>query len=303
MLKLKKVLVVVDPEQESQPALDKVLVLAHREDFEILLLACDYTDYLVEGYYFDAVDLVRLREEYLAERKVVLEALAEPLRQQGLIVDTQTVWGHPGYKAIVMAAIAAGVDLVVRHTRQHSALSRLFLSNDDWQLIRCCPMPLLLVKEKPWQATPVFLAAVDPKHARHKPQGLDHKILHVAIDLAQSMQGVVHVVHSYSQIPLSGSYLKQAKLEHKQALAELVSEFDLPVAQIHLLEEAPEFGLKKLEKDLGADMVVMGAISRSIISEVFIGSTTEKVIDYLLSDALIIKPDDFASPLIENSAS
>ena len=117
MLKLKKVLVVVDPEQESQPALDKVLVLAHREDFDIILLACDYTDYLVEGYYFDAVDLVRLREEYLAERKVVLEALAEPLRQQGLTVDTQTVWGHPGYKAIVMAAIAAGVDLVVRHTR------------------------------------------------------------------------------------------------------------------------------------------------------------------------------------------
>ena len=63
MLKLKKVLVVVDPERESQPALDKVLTLAHLEDFKILLLACDYTEYLVEGYYFDAVDLVNLREE------------------------------------------------------------------------------------------------------------------------------------------------------------------------------------------------------------------------------------------------
>ena len=299
MLKLKKVLVVVDPERESQPALDKVLTLAHLEDFKILLLACDYTEYLVEGYYFDAVDLVNLREEYLAERKVALEGLAEPLRQKGLIVDTQAVWGHPCYRAVVLTAIEAGVDLVVRHTRQHSAISRLFLTNDDWQLIRCCPMPLLLVKEKPWKISPVILAAVDPKHARHKPEGLDHKILHAATDLAEVMRGVVHVVHSYSQVPLSGSYLKQAKRDHKQALAGLVSDFDLPAEQIHLIEEAPEFGLKKLEIALSADLVVMGAISRNIISEVFIGNTTEKVIDYLLSDVLLIKPDDFISPLSE----
>ena len=70
MLKLQKVLVVVDTEQEAQPALEKILTLARLADFELTLLACDYTEYLVEGYYFDAVDLVRLREEYLAERKV-----------------------------------------------------------------------------------------------------------------------------------------------------------------------------------------------------------------------------------------
>jgi len=73
----------------------------------------------------------------------------------------------------------------------------------------------------------------------------------------------------------------------------------LPVAQIHLIEEAPEFGLKKLEKALGADLVIMGAISRNMVSEVFIGNTTEKVIDYLGSDVLIIKPDDYKSPLVK----
>ena len=37
----------------------------------------------------------------------------------------------------------------------------------------------------------------------------------------------------------------------------------------------------------------MGAISRNILSDVFIGNTTEKVLDYLESDVLVIKPDDF----------
>jgi universal stress protein E len=297
MLTLTKILVVIDPEQEQQPALDKVLSLARLADYELVLMACDYTEYLVEGYYFDAVDLVRLREEYLSERQELLESLAKPLREQGLFVTTQSVWGHPGYKAIVSEAIKAGVDMVVRHTRQHSALSRLFLTNDDWQLVRCCPMPLLLVKERGWHKHPVILAAVDPKHSRHKPEGLDHKIVQCALDLAGLIDGVAHVVHSYSQIPLSGSYLKQAKQEHQQALQGLTDDFSLTADLVHLTEEAPEFGLQKLEKDLSASLVVMGAISRNILSDVFVGNTTEKVVDYLTSDILILKPDGFKSPL------
>ena len=267
MLKLNKVMVVVDPDQELQPALDKVLLLARLAAPEVLLIACDDTEYLVEGYYFDAVDLVRLREEYLSERRQMLEALAEPLRQQGLNVNTKSVWGHPSYKAVVIEAMKAGVDMVVRHTRQHSALSRMFLTSDDWQLVRCCPMALLLIKEESWHKQPVFLAAVDPTHARHKPHGLDHKIIQGALELSKLMRGVVHVVHSYSQTPLSGSYLKQAKVEHRQALQKLVDDFPLPADQVHLVEEAPEYGLQALEKALSADLVVMGAISRSIFSD------------------------------------
>jgi nucleotide-binding universal stress UspA family protein len=36
--------------------------------------------------------------------------------------------------------------------------------------------------------------------------------------------------------------------------------------------------------------VVMGAISRSTLSEMLIGSTAEKVIDFMSTDILVIKP-------------
>ena len=297
-MKVQKVLVVIDPEQETQPALDRVLSLEHLAEIDITLIACDYTEYLVEGYYFDAVDLVRLRQEYLAERKQVLEGVAEPLREQGLNVETMSVWGHPGYEAIINAAVGVQADLIVRHTRQHSALSRLFLTNDDWQLVRCSPFPLLLVKEKPWKEIPQVLAAVDPMHGRDKPIGLDHKILSEAIDLASMMGGKVHVVHSYNQIPLSGEYTRQAEQEHRQAMDTLMADFDLPASQVHIVDEAPEFGLRQLEDKLNADLVVMGAISRNLLSDVFIGNTTEKVVDYLTCDVLVIKPDGFESPVL-----
>lgn len=297
MLKLERVLVVLDPDSTEQPALDKVLALAKRSDFDITLLSCEYTQYLVEGYYFDAVDLPTLRQELLDTRKDTLERLAGPLREAGLNVQTLAVWGHPAHEAIVREALRLGADLVVQHTRQHSAVSRLILSHNDWQLIRTCPVPLLLVKEKPWKETPAMMAAVDPMHARHKPAGLDHRILSIAGDFAGLLGGEVFAVHAYSGIPLTASRQEAAKKAHEAAFGTLAEEFDIPRDHRFLTDEAPEFSLAQLQRDLQADIVFMGAVSRSMLSDVFIGSTTEKVLDFLECDVLLVKPADFVSPI------
>ena len=290
-MKINKVLVVIEPDQETQPALDKVMMLAKNASFELTLIASDYTDYLIEGYYFDAADLTRLRKEYLEERRVALEALAEPIRQKGLTVNSKAVWGHPGFQAVVDEVEEQQIDLVVSHTRRHGALSRLFLTNDDWHLVRSCPAPLLLVKEKAWTDNPVVLAAVDPKHARHKPLGLDHKIIDVSLAISELLGSEAHVMHSFGQLPFGGVYPGDAEADHKLAFETLLADYDIPEARQHLVEESPEFGLKQIEKKLQPNMIVMGAISRNVLSEVFIGSTTEKVIDYLECDVLLVKPE------------
>jgi universal stress protein E len=41
----------------------------------------------------------------------------------------------------------------------------------------------------------------------------------------------------------------------------------------------------------------MGAISRTRLQEVFIGSTAERVLDRLPCDVLVVKPGDFAERL------
>lgn len=297
MLDLNNVLVVLDPDQEEQPALDKVLTLAKAADFNITLLSCEYTQYLVEGYYFDAVDLPRLREELLAERKAILEKQAATLRDNGLNVDVKTVWGHPGYEVAVREAMRINADLVVTHVRQHSAISRLLLAHNDWQLVRTCPAPLLLVKEQAWQQDPVVLAAVDPKHARHKPSGLDHRVLHLTQGLAGTLRGIPWAVHAYSHLTIPQDMLEQEREDHKQAFDNLMSDFEIDADKQVLSEEAAEFAISSVQKDIGADIVVMGGVSRSLLADVFIGNTTEKVLDFLECDVLIVKPEDFESPV------
>lgn len=278
-------------------ALDRLKQLAKLSDFKVRLISCDYSRYLVEGYYFDGVQIPELRRVYLKERKEALEALAKPLRENGLEVETEAIWGHPPFEAIVCDVLDSKPDLVIHSARRHTKLSRLFLSNEDWQLVRTCPAPLLLVKEKLWRSEPIIIAAVDPKHSHGKPLGLDHKIIRVASDLGEKLNGLIYVMHSYSSVPLSGTYPGTASSEHKAAMAELLSDFDIPESRVCIVDESVEFALPELEMDLQADVVVMGAISRSRLVDVFIGNTAEKVLDYLESDVLIVKPEGYVSPL------
>ena len=134
---LRRVLVVINPEDDKHPALEKCLRVAMHVDIDVRLVACDYTEYLVEGYYFDPVSLPGLRAEYLASRKKILEELAVPLREQGLRVETESLWAQPGSEVLVAAAVRWGADLVIHHpNRSKGVLSRLTLTNQDWALAR-----------------------------------------------------------------------------------------------------------------------------------------------------------------------
>lgn len=292
----KKLLVVIHLDEATYPALDKALAIARSKDVEIVLLSCEHTQYLVEGYYFDAAEVTRLRTEYLQECKEQLEKIAKPIRENGLTISTLALWAYPEYETITKQALELDADLVIQHIGRHGALSRMFLTHTDWQLVRTCPKPLLLVKEHSWSSAPKIIGAVDPKHARYKPSGLDHKILEFSIDLAKVLAGTAYALHAFHPIALSGVYPDQAEGDHEMAFNELMADFSIDKDRQLLVEGAPEIALYETQQDLDAEVVVMGAISRSFFNDVFVGNTTEKAMDYLKCDVLTLKPNDFKMP-------
>ena len=50
-------------------------------------------------------------------------------------------------------------------------------------------------------------------------------------------------------------------------------------------------------REAGAAVVVMGAVSRSRLQEVFLGSTAERVLERMGCDVLVVKPADFREKL------
>tara|TARA_B100002003_G_scaffold244719_1_gene271266 strand:- start:164 stop:385 length:222 start_codon:yes stop_codon:yes gene_type:complete len=69
-----------------------------------------------------------------------------------------------------------------------------------------------------------------------------------------------------------------------------MSDYDVDAGHLHLIDETPIDALQQYGEMINSDMLVMGAISRSRISEALVGSTAETVLDYVKTDVLILKP-------------
>jgi universal stress protein E len=295
------ILVVIDPTAGThQPALERAAWLAKRASARLELFACDYDPDLeprrAPTVWTPAADA---RDRFLARLKSRLEDLAAPLRKQGLTVSVDAVWDHPFELAIVKKAAAHDYWLVAKDTHHHNVLQRTLLTNVDWHLIRDCPAPLLLVKDRTLAAEPNVLAAVDPVNEHDKPAALDDRIFVFAQDLARVLRGQLHLVHSYATpmgAELPPDVVKLIAQEHRSAMTRFLETHAVLGGRSHLYEGLAHECLQKAAQEHAADIVVMGAVARRGLKRLFIGSTAERVLDRLPCDLVIIKPLEFEVP-------
>jgi len=314
MKRLDRILAVLDPTTEAQPALAKAATLARRSGATLELFICDFDPSLSGRPFFDTDKLRQLREEFVAERLEYLEDTAEELRAEGLAVETHVHWDNPTYRGVVRRVEESSPDLVVKDTHYHTVLRRTLFTNTDWSLIRACPAPLLLAKAVEWPDTPRVLAALDPGHVGDKPAELDHDILEWSELVAARMGGEVHAVHAFfpaallaatatlAGMPLASGMTSAeiVEAERKRIAAQLdgiVGAHQLPAQRVHLEQGAATEVLPRMADQLNAALVVMGAVSRSRLQEVFLGSTAERVLDRISCDVLVVKPADFTEKL------
>jgi universal stress protein E len=292
------ILVVVDSMVgPRQPALERAAWLAEQSGARLELFACQYDPDIDSGRV--ATSAPGAREQLLDEQRRELEALAAPLRKRGLTISVDVVWDRPFDAAIVRKAAAHDYWLVAKDTHHHNLVQRTLLTNVDWLLIRNCPAPLLLVKDRKLKVVPNVLAAVDPVNEHDKPAALDDRIMTFSADLARVLRGQVHVVHSYAAplgADLPPDVLKVIAQEHRAALGRFLATHATLIGREHLYEGVAHECLLKAAQEHAADFVVMGAVARSGLKRLFIGSTAERVLDRLPCDLVIIKPLEFEVP-------
>lgn len=211
---------------------------------------------------------------------------------------------YPPQEAIARRAKAIRADLVIAATESRSFGKRLLLRNTDWELIRHCPCPLLLVKTSGGYRKPNIVAALDPFHARDKAGKLDTKLLAAANGMAQLLRGRAHAFHAYLPLvatlpgamgqPVALTLPPDAEDLHRTSIRKvfdkLAARGGIPRARRHLRMGDVPTQIEAVLRETKAGIVVMGAVSRSGLQRIFIGSTAEHVLDRVPCDALIVKP-------------
>jgi universal stress protein E len=257
----------------------------------------------------------RSTEQTMAEGAQRSQQRLERLRRadffEGLDVQTSVTWDYPPHEAVVRRALAIRADLVIAATQPHRQAARLLLTNTDWELIRHCPCPLLLVKSSRDYRKPAVIGAVDPFHAHAKPARLDGRILDAAATLARALRGELHAFHAYMPLtviaavplgqPLAISLPPEFEDVHAAQVASVVgrlaSKAGIPARRRHLRMGDVQSELVSVVNRTRAGIVVMGAISRSGLRRMFIGNTAELVLDALPCDVLVVKPAHFKTTI------
>ncbi len=297
----KTILVVVDPlTEDEQPVLQRAAWLAEKTGAALELFACDYDADIDAGRITTVwIPEAGAREQLLLRHRRHLETFASALRGRGLKVTVAVAWDYPLDEAIVKHVVARRPWLVAKDTHHHTLLQRTLLSNTDWNLIRDCPVPLLLVKQREIGAVPTVLAAVDPVHEHDKPARLDDAIYEFGRELCEKIGGTLHLVHAVEMplgVELPPNVHALVAAEHRQALESFLVDHPVPGPNVHVLEGLAHQCLKNAAESQKADVLVMGAVVRRGIKKVLIGSTAARVLDRLPCDLVIIKPATFVLP-------
>ncbi len=310
MTLIKKILVVLDPTRDEQPALQKGIYLAKQYDAKITLFLVAYNRGLVSNLFFDSEQLVAAKQGYINTHKRWMETYLQTAKKAGVDADIDIVWGKPIYEVIDTKADVGDYDLVIKSTHKHPTINRIFFTPNDWQLLKSCSKPIILAKADTNDRYENVMAAIDPSNRHEHSEDLDPKILRTALDISNRTDATPHAAHCYDPIAYQlwsdigigmgagmgpadftmgqdnyAEYVEHLKTNNEKKFTEAVEEVDFPKEHLHLEEGYPEQLLPPLVEENKIDLLVMGTSYHSGL----IGSTLEQILDDVNCDIMAVK--------------
>jgi universal stress protein E len=294
------ILVVVSGKRREHIALGRALQFAEFYDIKLHLLSCVYDPGVEISPLISKEQKKAIKTKKIQNRLEYLNEIRDSLESTGIPITTQVVWNRRIQKAVIRASHEFGPDLVIKRISENASSVNPFVMPVDWQLLRKCSVPLLLVKDAKWQLPSPVLAAVDATSDDENEQRFNHQIIDYAKMFSRLTDGPAHVVTTHITPTLdNATMIPGFDLEHLKAevlsfnnrkLQELVANHNIAPDKLHVIAGLAEERIPSLSKQINAQLVVMGTIGRSGIKGAFMGNTAERLLTCLQCEVLALKP-------------
>jgi universal stress protein E len=303
MLDINHILVVMDNEHLQQQALDRALWLAKALQADLTLLTTTYEAYCEESSSIDVETRQRIREALVNKSTAWIESfIDEDIEVQ---VRTEVHWQKHLHDAVIDSMRHQEYDLVIKGTQPHSIVDRLF-THTDWNLLRHCPAPVLLVKNsQPWKHNRV-LASIDATSTDDGHVIINDNILSYAEHLADHFETDLHLANAYPLVSVAFAMVPEVTApddiqryileQHQEACGDWARKFNINDDHVHIDEGDADDVIARFAHELEADLVVVGTVGREGLAGVLLGNTAEQLVDKVNCDVLVIKPDDGVKP-------
>jgi universal stress protein E len=299
-------LAVKDPDAARQPGILKAIRIAEALGVPLELFHALTTPVSVELQPAKRHTLDDMRRNAVEHAMGRLGKFVPVARRRGVSLTCSAAWDYPAHEAVVRRATQQGADLIIAEYHKGARTRPWLIHLADWELLRISSIPVLLLRSGAPYDRPVILAAVDPGHRHAKPAALDTKIVERASELSERLHGKLAVMHanhsSLHGLALGDPNVNKSSLtltyddlrrQGRTRFLQLVDAAGIDRSQAHFMEGDPTVAIPRSARKLRANLVVMGAVSRTGVQRVFIGNTAERVLNALPCDVLVVKPDGF----------
>lgn len=308
MLDINHILVVLNKEDTEQPALDRALWLAKALDADLTLMTTTWDSYGDHSSKLGNDTKNSIREALIARAQAWLDSFVSLPECAEINISTEVHWQKHLHDAALESLRNNVFDLVIKATHKHGLLDRLF-SHTDWNIMRHCPAPVLMVKSAtPWKHNRI-LASIDSTSEERGHKLLNDNILSFSEHLTDHFETDLHIANCYPMVAVAFAMVPEVTPpegiqdyvteQHKEATAQWAKKFNVHEDHIHIKEGDADQVIPDIVASISADVVVVGTVGRDGMSGVLIGNTAESLVDKVNCDILVIKPQDGVRPDIE----
>jgi len=291
MKKVEFILVALERDGNSRQVVAKAVALARAlgARLELFLGNADYA-YAQRRQYEQGAP-ARAREACVRESRAYLEELWKSLDVHDLTASMDAACESPGYEGIVHRVQQVSPDLLIRGMGESASGAGRALAAGDWDLVRTCPVPLLLTRGKPWRERPAIAAAVDLGDGE-APE-LTRAILRAAKRIAVDCNGKLDLIYAHRVSVLTPELIEF----DRSALAVRAREAEVQPAELFVIGGEPAATIPRFAARHAFDLLVLGALTHRKALTALVGTLTGQLIETLDSDVLLVKSPSYQSPV------
>ncbi|MCB1667574.1 MAG: universal stress protein [Porticoccaceae bacterium] len=258
MQKQEKILVVIDPSRDEQPALERAITNAQIREAE-------EQSHLVL--------LVTAGRSVGTRNLAWINQLQQSVESEGIDSELIVSWSQEWSANILNTANELHADMVMLPLYDQQTGNQL-ISDEKWALLRKCESPILLVRPGGKPKRKSILVSVKMQDGSY--DDLNQRILERGSWAAWRYGAELHVVNAYSDsmnFPDRGKINNMVKIENDN---------------IHIQQGEPGKVISEVAEKVDADMILVGTKRRSGIKAALRGNTIEKIVGSLSQDVMLM---------------
>jgi nucleotide-binding universal stress UspA family protein len=304
---MKKILVILDREDDQQYVLERAIVIAEKFNCCIHVLIYGYCELSWVNDVFGMLENNKLKEKLVQHKEDWWQEYSKPYLAKKNVTH-EVVCSKYFVDTILKHCVEHQYELIVKQGHRSKSI---FYTPSDWLLLRDSKIPIYLVVSGKVFSKPsiskhslsrkvdsnaAVLVALDFLASSEEKQTLNSKLLSVANDFAKKSGVELHCCFAIA-VPKVLAETGFIDIEKRsQVLSKLAQEkakillADYPIAEsnIHISVGTPWKVIKRQAEKINAGLTIIGSMGKTAIAGKLIGNTSEQVLNFSKKDVLVI---------------